>query len=143
MIVHDTEANKELVLRYMRLAQAGDRNAVTECLAENCVRVFPRPGIHEVAETTGREAILAKMPHLSLYEIGTLTMEVEHILAEGPLVAVQFILRARTAKGEPYENFYFHLFECHDGFITTFWEYNDTLHGARMLRPEVLAARSS
>ena len=138
-MTEETKANSELVLRYMERAQAMDVDGAMGCLAEECVRVFPRPGIHAEPETRGRAAILAKLPHLTLYERGSLRMKVENILADGSLVAVQFVLRATTARGEPYENFYFHLFECHDGLITKFWEYNDTLHGARMLRPELLS----
>lgn len=141
--VDDAAANKDLVLRYMRCAQAGDVARMSELLAEDCVRIFPRPGIHAAAATEGRSGVTGNQPHLKLYQPGSLQMEVEHIMAEGPLVAVQFVLRATTAAGEPYENFYFHLFECHDGRITKYWEYNDTLYGARMLRPDVIASLTS
>ena len=132
-------ANKELVLRYMRAAQAGDTEQMVTYLADNCVRVFPRPGIRAAASTEGRVNVTGDQPHLTLYEPGSLAMEVEHIVAEGPFVAVQFILRATTAAGAPYENYYHHLFEVHDERITKYWEYNDTLYGARMLRPELLS----
>ena len=133
----ETASNKELVLRYMKAAQMDDVEGVSACWADDCIRYLPRPGLGNVV-TKGRAGITGKLSHSGLYKPGSLRMEVEHIVAEGPMVAIQFIIRATTARGEPYENFYHHLFECHDGKITKQWEYCDTLYGARMLRPEAL-----
>ena len=131
-------ANKELVIRYMTLAQQGEREQCLEMLAEDAVRVFPRPGQRPDPYTRGRENIIGNRPHTTLYKPGSMEMEVEHIIAEGPMVAVQFIIRAIAASGERYENFYHHLYELHDGKITAYWEYCDTLYGAQVLRPESL-----
>ena len=138
--VHDLEANKAMVIRYMELAQQADRDQCLEMLAEDAVRVFCRPGTRPDPVTRGRENIIGNRPLTTLYKPGTLKMEVENILAEGPLVAVQFVMRATTAAGEPYENFYHHLFEIHGGKITKYWEYCDTFYGMKMLRPDELAA---
>ena len=134
---NELEANKALVLRYQHALQAGDLEGTRACLAEDCVRVFTRPGIRADPNTVGRDEILGNLPHLALYQPGTLEMEVEHIVAEGAMVALQFVIRAVTAAGKPYENFYHFLFECHGGRITKFWEYCDTLYGAQLLRPEM------
>ena len=133
----ETASNKELVLRYMKAAQADDVEGVTACWAEDCIRYMPRPGQGDVV-AKGRDSITAKLSHAGLYTPGTLKMEVEHIMAEGPMVAIQFIISATTSRGEPYKNYYHHLFECHDGKIVKQWEYCDTLYGMRMLRPERL-----
>jgi ketosteroid isomerase-like protein len=87
-------------------------------------------------------ALCGKLSHAGLYKPGGLTMEVEHIVAEGPLVAIQFTLCAITARGEPYENYYYHLFECHNGKITKQGEYCDTLYGTRMLQPDTIGDAS-
>lgn len=134
----ETAANKALVIRYMTASQSNDSATMAQCLDENCERMFPRPGLHNNPMTKGSANIIAMLPHRSHYETGSLKMEVENILAEGPLVAVQFLIRAKTAGGAPYENFYHFLFECKNGRITKFWEYCDTLYGAQMLRPQAV-----
>ena len=136
----ETAANKALVLSYMKASQSTDREQMAQYLAEDAVRVFPRPGGRSDPNTVGRDNIIGNIPHTAIYEPGTMRSEIENIIAEGPFVAVQFVLRATTARGEPYENFYLHVFECHDGKITKYHEYLDTLYGARMLRPELLGA---
>ena len=132
------EANKELVLRYMRLAQQGEREQCLQILAEDAVRIFPRPGERPDPVTRGNVNIVGDRPHTTLYKPGSMQMEVENVTAEGPRVAVQFIIRATAANGAPYENFYHHLYEVHGGRITRYWEYCDTLYGAKVLRPESL-----
>jgi ketosteroid isomerase-like protein len=125
----ETAANKELVLRYMTLRQAGEVEEAAACTSDDYVRMGPRP-------TSGRIEGHPGLDHI--YVAGTLSMEVEHVIAEGPFVAAQFVLRAvASATGAPYENYYFHLFECHDGRITAQWEYLDTAHALRTLKPSV------
>lgn len=138
----ETAANRELVLNYMSASQAGRREEMRQYLAEDAVRVFPRPGLRADPETRGRDNIIGNVPHTAIYQPGSMRMEVENILADGPFVAVQFVLRATTARGDAYENFYLHVFECREGKITRYYEYLDTLYGMRMLRPEELAAQA-
>ena len=127
-------SNKELVLRFLDRAHALDVEAMAECWAEECVRYGPRPSSPMAEPTRGRDELIRQIPgHVTLYTPGTLAMELEHIVAEGSYVAVQFVLRATTAHGEPYENYYHHLFECRDGRITAYWEYVDTQYAQRML----------
>ena len=116
-------ANKELVIRYMTRAQANDIEGADECLAEDCVRMGPRPSA----------GVIEGHPHVDLYQPGTLTMEVENLIAEGPFVAAQIAVQATAAGGDPYQNYYHQLFECHDGQITAQWEYLDTLYASRVL----------
>ena len=125
----DSTANKELVVRYMTLRQAGDVDGAAAYTTSDFVRTGPRP-------TSG---VIEGHPTLDhIYEPGTLAMEIEHLVAEGPFVAAQFVLRAvAAATHEPYENYYFHLFECHDGRITAQWEYLDTLYATTALKPPV------
>lgn len=142
----DTEAaaNTELVLRFINLAQAGDAEQMGQLLAEDCVQLFPRPGIPGMpAGAFSRAEILEFLSRLSVYEAGSKQLEIENVLAEGPLVAVQFKMRATTSRGEPYENFYVQFIECHEGKIAKLWEYCDTLYAARKLMPKALEASAT
>jgi ketosteroid isomerase-like protein len=131
-------ANKAMVLRFLELIQAGDPR-MADHLAQDCALVFPRPGIPGMpAGAFSRAEMLEFVAQLSVYERGSAEMEVENVLAEGPLVAVQFRLRAKTARGDAYENYFCQFFECRDGLIQRSWEYCDTLYATRMLVPEVL-----
>jgi ketosteroid isomerase-like protein len=140
---NQTGANKELVLRYMRASQSRDVKQMRELLVEDAVRYFPRPGFRSTYTTEGRDNIIGNVPHLNLYKAGTLEMDIENTIAAGPFVVVQFTLRAVTTRGRPYKNYYMHLFELRDGKVSKYWEYCDTLYGAKMLRPEVLAQFAS
>lgn len=133
-------ANKELALRFMRAAQAGDLGRMAECLVEDYVQTFPRPGIPGMAHgVEGRDRLLQFLAALPVYETGSMKIEVENVLAEGPMVVVQYKMRARTTRGEDYENFYVQVFLCGDGKIKRGWEYCDTLYATRKLAPELLS----
>lgn len=134
----EAAANKPMVLRFLELAQAGDPQMAVY-LAEDCAQIFPRPGVPGMpAGAFSRAEILGFLAKLPVYERGSMLMEVENILAEGSLVAVQFRMQATTARGEPYENYYCQFFECRDGLIHKAWEYCDTLYATRKLMPEAL-----
>lgn len=133
-------ANKALVIRYMTASQQNDLATMADCLAEDCIRVFPRPGLRPDPLTKGRNQIINNRPLTTLYQPGTLKSDILHMVGEGPMVAVHFSMSAITADGRPYENFYHMLFEVRDGRIVQFWEFLDTLYGAMMLRPESLRA---
>ncbi len=74
----------------------------------------------------------------AVYEPGSIRMEPENVVADGPMVVIQFTMTARTAAGEPYENHYVQIVECRGGKITKCWEYCDTLYAAKKLMPDVL-----
>jgi ketosteroid isomerase-like protein len=127
-----TQSNKELVVRYLDAMHDGNLEVVSQCVAEDVTRFGPRPSSVYAAPVRGRAEFLAQYHGPDYYQMGTLKMEVERIVAEGDFVAVQFILRAMTRKGDPYENYYHFLFECVRGTIKTIWEYIDTLYAHRM-----------
>ena len=60
------------------------------------------------------------------------------MVAEGDRVTLEWTSRARTATGEPYENFCIGVFTVRDGRIAAVREYMDTLYasprGLRRLR---------
>jgi len=76
----------------------------------------------------GREAILNDFfgQIVSLYEPGSVSIEVTSLTAGEDRVALEWTSRARTADGEPYENHCAAVFTLADGRITAVREYMDT-----------------
>jgi ketosteroid isomerase-like protein len=129
----DQEAsdNNRLVVAYLRARQLGDLDTYTSLMTDDIVRYAPRPSLaHHVAR--GKDAVVSGI-RTDLFQPGTLTMEVERIIAEGDLVAVQFILRGTTRTGKHFENYQHFLMECRDGKVSSEWEYLDTLYAADAL----------
>jgi ketosteroid isomerase-like protein len=88
----------------------------------------PLGGLHE-----GKAKVLALMAQgVGLYD-GPLSITIESLIAEGDRAAVQLVIDGRTAKGEPYHNFYHFAFRVRDGRICAVREYVDTLYAQRTL----------
>jgi ketosteroid isomerase-like protein len=119
--------NKDLVLSYLRARQRGDLERYASYMTDDIVRYSPRPSFDHAQQ--GKPAVLAGV-HTDLFEPGTLLMEIERVIAEEALVAVQFILRGLTVTGKRFEAYQFFLFECRDGKVASEWEYLDTLYSS-------------
>jgi ketosteroid isomerase-like protein len=129
--------NKELVIRFLRYCHRGEWDAVAGLLADDVTQYAPRPASPVELVVTGRDRLLKELEsHCSLYRPGSVTIEMENILAEGPLVDTHYIQRAITFRGDQYANYYCKLFECEDGRIKNFWEYVDTGYAGRLLFDE-------
>src|SRR5262245_34115279 len=128
------QTNKECVRSYLHSREGHiDFDAMAQFLAEDVIRIGPRPSFvagARLPEVTfvagqpiqGRERILEGFAEAnSIYEPGSIRIEIEHILAEGEYVSAQHIWRARTREGAPYENYYHHLYFCEDGKIKKIW----------------------
>ena len=122
----DLEANKALVRLYFE-RMASDDPAVGELLAEDAAWWVP-PSTAYGGTYEGREAVLALMGSAKdLYDAATpLEVDIQQLIAEGEWVSAQFVMRARSAKGEPYENYYHFAFQIRDGLIVRVHEYLDT-----------------
>jgi hypothetical protein len=59
------------------------------------------------------------------------SLEVTGMVAEGDQVTLEWTSRARTAAGDPYENFCIGVFTLRDGRIAAVREYMDTGYAAR------------
>ena len=124
--------NKDVVLRFLDAGHRADMATVDSLITDDVMKFGPRPSSPFPSPVRGRENLLAGYHHW-VFQPRSISMEVERVIAEGDLVAVQFILRAITAKGEPYESFYHFLFQCEGGRVKSFWEYVDTQYAQRML----------
>ena len=122
--------NRETIEHYVEALQRGDGIAgffdadATWSLAGR----LPLSGTWE-----GRDAILTDFLGQigSLYEPGSISLEVTSLTAEGDRVALEWTSRARLNNGEPYENRCAALFTLADGRITTVREYMDTDYALR------------
>lgn len=131
------EPRKHTALRFMRAAQSGDCETVSDCTTEDLTLVFPRPGMEGAPQSAeGRDTVLGFLRDKLPYQPGSLVMKVERIAAQADMVAVQFRMNAVTRQGEPYENFYAQFHQFRGDRITKSWEYCDTLYGAQMLKPD-------
>ena len=125
--------NKQVMERYVAALEAGDAEAVRGFFAEDAtwwlVGDLPMSGTWE-----GRDAIMddffgTAMAH---YELGSISLAVTGMVAEGERVALEWTSRARTTAGEPYENFCIGVFTLRDGRIAAVREYMDTAYAHRV-----------
>ena len=140
------EKNKDTVRRFLQQGIAGTNHGpvLAETATEAITIHFPAPtslkgeGSEGGDGTLRGRGLLLQMIEDShdggIYEADTTQIEILHMVAEGDLVAVRFVLRATTTlRKESYENHYHHLFRLRDGKVDEIWEYIDTLYSSRKL----------
>ena len=126
-----TDETRALVRRYFDWMKAGSPK-LPELLADDVTWWVPPSsplgGHHE-----GKAKELALMAQgVGLYD-GPLEVTIESLIAEGDRAAAQLVIDGRTAKGEPYHNFYHFAFRVRDGRICAVREYEDTLYAQQKL----------
>lgn len=65
---------------------------------------------------------------VGIYQPGSMSVEIERMIADEDHVVVPFILDAKLANGNDYRNRYVFIFALRDGRITHVWEHLDTLY---------------
>lgn len=128
-----SEANKAAVQRYLRAMSRGDPS-LPDLLTEDVTWWVP-PSSPLGGLKQGKAKVLELMASgVGLYDMSVpFEIEVEVVIAEGDWVAVQMVMSARTAKGQPYRNHYHFAFRLRGGKICAVKEYVDTLYAQRML----------
>ena len=126
-------ASKQAIRDYFEKMRAGDpgtADLLTDDVTWWVPPSSPFGGTHE-----GREAVVALMAQgIHLYDPATpMQVDVREMVAEADRVCAQLVIRARTAKGEDYENHYHFAFQLRDGKICAVREYVDTLYAQRKL----------
>jgi hypothetical protein len=133
IITHTSDA-RSVVERYVAAVEAGDGPAIREAFAQNATwRLFgdlPMSGTW-----SGRDAIIDDFlaGALDQYEPGSIRLEITSIVADRERAVVEWTSRARTRRGEPYENFCVGVFTVRDGKIQAVREYMDTMYAQRKL----------
>ena len=125
--------SKQVVERYVTAVAAGDERAIRDSFAEDAT--WWLGGDLPISGTwKGRETIMGDFlaTAMAFYEPGTVSLEVTGMVSEGDRVTLEWTSRARTAAGEPYENFCIGVFTVRDGRIVAVREYMDTHYAYRV-----------
>ena len=125
--------SKTVLERYVAAVQAGDAPAIRDAFAEDAV--WQLDGDLPISGTwRGRDAILDDFlgTAMSYYKPGSVSLEITSLIADGDRVAMEWISRAHTHAGEPYENHCIAVFTVRDGKIQSVREYMDTLYAHRV-----------
>jgi ketosteroid isomerase-like protein len=126
-----SDETRALIRRYFELMRAGSPELpalLSDDVSWWVPPTSPLGGLHE-----GKAKVLALMAQgVGLYA-GPLAITIESLIAEGDRAAVQLVIDGRTAKGEPYHNFYHFAFRARDGKICAVREYVDTLYAQQKL----------
>ena len=126
-------STRAVVERDVAALAAGDGATVRELFAESATwQLF---GDMPMSGTwTGRDTIIDEFlaGALANYEPGSIRLEITAIVADGGRAVVEWTSRARTLRGEPYENFCIGAFTVRDGKIQAVREYMDTQYAARV-----------
>jgi ketosteroid isomerase-like protein len=124
---------RAVVRRYLAALQAGDQRAVRALFAPDATWQL-RGDLPMSGTWRGRDAILGEFlaTALAAYEPGSLGLQATGLFADGDHVVLEWISRARTRAGDPYENHCIGVFAIRDGRIQAVREYMDTLYAQRV-----------
>ena len=128
-----SDANKEIVRRYLRAMSSGDPS-LPELLTDDVTWWVP-PSSPLGGLREGKESVLELMASgAGLYDPSVpFGIEIEAMVADDEWVALQMVMTARTAKGRAYRNSYHWAFRIRGGRICAVKEYVDTLYAQRTL----------
>ncbi len=129
-----SQQTKAVVERYVAAVAAGDAAALPDMFAADAT--WHLHGDMPMSGTwRGRDAIIGEFlaGALGHYEPGSIRLEITSIVVDGAQAVVEWTSRARTRRGEPYENFCIGVFTVCDGRIQAVREYMDTMYAQRML----------
>lgn len=119
------DAGKAVVRAYFERAMAGDPG-LPELFADDVSWWVP-PGSPMGGTYRGRDAVLEMLGRaFALYDVPSMKLELELLVAEGRHVCALFHLEARTARGTQHASDYLAVFEIDGGRIRSVREFLDT-----------------
>jgi uncharacterized protein len=129
---------KQVVRRYLDAFASGDMETVRDSFAFDATWTIYADLPHLPADGVwkGRDQIVDDfLSHWGplLFQPGSVAVEVPTLIGEGDIVAVEWRITARTAKGGDYENAYCGVFLVRDGKIQAIREYLDSGYAAQAL----------
>jgi ketosteroid isomerase-like protein len=124
---------REVMSRYLETVRRGDAAALRDCFAPDATWLL-RGDLPIAGEWRGRDAIVDEFlaAALGFYEPGTIELLPTGTVVEGDRVVLEWISRARTRGGAPYENHCIGVFTVREGRIQAVREYMDTLYAHRV-----------
>ena len=122
--------NKQVLQRYIAALQAGDPHALEAFFAADASWMLQAGHLPMSGTWVGRDRIKDGFfaTAMSLYEPGSVEIEVTAMIAQDDHVVLQWTSRAKTRDGRPYENGCIGVFTIRDRRITAVREYMDTLY---------------
>jgi ketosteroid isomerase-like protein len=126
--------NKNVVLGFVEALSGGNIEAAKATLADDVTWWIP--GSLPVSGThRGKKAIFEDFlgKATTFFQPNSMSIQVRNAIAEGDLVAVEWIARGKSAKGKNYENYYHLMFEVKNAKIQAIREYVDTLYAKEVL----------
>ncbi len=131
------EANKKFIRDYFEAVASGASDKVVAAFADDVTWWVP-PSSPMAGTYKGKESVLGMFAKgVSLYAPEPMKVEILGMVADERKVAAEVRIRAKTAKGADYSNYYHFLFEI-AGYagnlrIKAVKEYVDTLYAERTL----------
>jgi ketosteroid isomerase-like protein len=131
---------KQVVQRYLDALVAGDLDTVRESFAEDATWTM-HGDLPIAGPWNGRDRIVDEFLVAvgELFEPGSQSFEFPTLIAEGETVALEWRVRARTARGGDYDNAYCGIFIVRDGRIRAVREYLDSGYAERALFAQAFA----
>jgi ketosteroid isomerase-like protein len=85
----------------------------------------------------GREAIVGDLVAMGaqLYDLESFAVDLQNLIAEGPVVVAEFTLAAKTPSGKNYKNDYVMVFTTAGDKVTSVREYTNTLYAKGIHAP--------
>lgn len=121
--------------RFFPAMFADDRETLATLLTEGVVWHAPPFARERFGDPVGRQAVIDFLCGAGdeFYQPGSFSIERELQAVEEDRAIVLAILRATSARGEPYENRYAFGFRFRDGQIDEAWELLDSIHFERQI----------
>jgi ketosteroid isomerase-like protein len=123
------QPNHKLIADFLHSMMARDRAALSRLIAEEAIWHVPPSCIPAYrGPHLGLQAILKLIAGAGgdLFVTGSQRAEIQHLIAEGEIVAAQFRQIGRLNNGRHYDNLYSFFFRCKNGQISEVWENLDT-----------------
>lgn len=123
--------NKQLILDYFDTA-TGKRNdrPIEDFFSAEAIWHVPQsnPDIKPNPKVGHAEVMDVLTSGVGIYRSGSMTVNLEKLIADDDHVVAQFVLDATLANGNDYHNRYVFIFRVRDGRINEVWEHLDTLY---------------
>jgi ketosteroid isomerase-like protein len=132
-----TNASKAVVGRYLDALLSGDVAEIRDSFDEDATWTI-HGDVPFAGPWLGRDRIVDDfLTEVGgrLFQAGSHSFDFPTLIGEGETVALEWRVRAKTARGDDYDNRYCGIFVVRDGRIHEVREYFDSAYAARVLYP--------